>query len=59
MQNFMMEELEWKDKDGNRVEFESESYGCKITSKITQSEIMLLGDEVGVNLDMTGGGHIG
>ena len=31
----MSEELEWQDKYGERVEFESEAYGCKVTSKIT------------------------
>ena len=30
----MLEEPEWQDKDGNRIEFESEAFGCKLTSKI-------------------------
>ena len=55
----MFEEPEWQDKDGNHVEFESEAYGCKVNSKITRPDVVLLGYEVGGNLDMTGDGHIG
>ena len=55
----IMEEPEWQDKDDNHVEFESEAYGCTVTSKITPPYIVLLGDEVGGNLDMTGDGNIG
>ena len=40
----MLEETEWQDKDGNRVEFESEAYGCKVTIKITRPDMVLLGD---------------
>ena len=29
----MLEEPEWKDNDGNHIEFESEVYDCKVTSK--------------------------
>ena len=55
----MLEEPEWQDKDGNRVEFESEAYGCKVTSEITRPDMVFIGDEVGGNIDMTGDGHIG
>ena len=40
----MLEEPEWQDKYGNRVEFESEAYGCKVTSKTTQPDMVLLGN---------------
>ena len=36
----MLEEPELKDKDGNRVEFEQEAYGCKVTSKITRPNMV-------------------
>ena len=55
----MLEEPEWQDKDGNRVEFESEGYGCKLTSKITRPDMVLLGDEVVSDLYITGDGNIG
>ena len=48
-----------QDKDGHCVEFESEAYGCKVTSNITLPDMVLLGDGVGANLDTTGDGHIG
>ena len=54
----MLQEPEWQDKDGNRAGFKSEAYGCKVTSKIAQPDMVLLGDEVGANLDITGDGHI-
>ena len=54
----MLEEPVWKDMDGNRVEFESEAYSCKLASKITQPIMVLLGDESGANLHMTGHVHI-
>ena len=28
----MLEEPEWQDKDWDRVEFESEAFGCTVTS---------------------------
>ena len=31
----MLEEPEWQDKDRNHVEFESETFGCKVTSKFS------------------------
>ena len=55
----MLEGPEQKHKDENYFEFKSEAYGCKLTSKITQPNMVLLGDEVGANLDMTGDGNIG
>ena len=55
----VLEEPKWKDKDGNHVKFGSEAFGCKVTSKISQPDMVLLVDEVGENLYMTGGGHIG
>ena len=55
----MLEELEWKDKYGKRVEFESETYGFKVAGKITRPDMVLLGNEVGGHTDMTGDGHIG
>ena len=54
----MLGETEWQDKDGNRIEFESEAYGCKVTSKFYRPGMVLLGDTVGVNLDMTGDEHV-
>ena len=54
----ILDKTECQDKYGNCVEFESEAYGCKITSKISQPDMVLLGAEVGGNLDMTGDGHI-
>ena len=54
----MLQKLEWQGKDGNRVEFESNTYGCKVTGKFSQPGMVLLGDEVGGNIDMTGDGHI-
>ena len=47
-----------QDKDGNRVKFESEAYGCRVTSKITRPDMVLLGDEFGGNIDMIGDGNI-
>ena len=38
----IMEVTEWKYKDGNRVEFQSEAYGCKVTSKITRPDMVLM-----------------
>ena len=55
----MLEEPEWQDKDGKRVEFESEAYGCKVTSKITRPVMVVFGNEVGANIYITGDGHIG
>ena len=55
----MLEETEWQEKDGNRVEFESQAYVCKVASKITQPDMVILGNEVGGNLYMIGDGHIG
>ena len=55
----VLEEPYWQDKDGNRVEFESEAYVCKVTSKITRPDMVLIGNEIGGNLDMTGDRHIG
>ena len=54
----MSEEPEWQYKDGNRVAFESEAFGCKVTIKISRPDMVLLGDEFGRNFDMTGDGHI-
>ena len=31
----MSEEPEWKYKDGNHVEFESDAFGCKVASKFS------------------------
>ena len=55
----MSEEPEQQDKDENRVEFESEAYGCKVTSKNFRPEMVLIGYEFGGNLGMTGDGHTG
>ena len=54
----MLEDLEWQDKDGNRVEFESDAYGWKGSSKNSWPDMVLLGDEVGVYIDMAGDAHI-
>ena len=54
----MLEDLERQDKDGNRVEFESDAYGWKGRSKNSWPDMVLLGDEVGVYIDMAGDGHI-
>ena len=45
--------------DGNRVEFEQETNGCKATSTISLPDIVLLGNEFVGNIDMTGDGNIG
>ena len=55
----MLEEPEWQDKNGNRFGFESEAFGCEVTSKIFRPDVVLLCDEVGGNIDMTGDGRIG
>ena len=55
----MLEETEWQDKGRNRVEFESEAFGCKVTSKFYQPKMGILGEKVGGNFDMTGDRHIG
>ena len=55
----MLEEPEYQDKDGNRDEFESETFGCKFTSKIYWPDMVLLGEKVRGNIYMTGNGHIG
>ena len=55
----MLEELKLQDKYGNHVEFESKEYGCNLTNNISRPDMVLLGDEVGGYLDMTGDGHIG
>ena len=55
----MLKEYELKDKDGKHVEFGSDKFGCKVIIKIYRPEMVLLVDEVGANLDMTGGGNIG
>ena len=58
-EKFMMvlEGQEWQYKDGNRVEFESDAFFCKVTSNISRPDMVLLGDEVGGNIDMNGDGH--
>ena len=55
----MLEEMEFQDKDGNRVEYESEAYVCKVTSRITLTDMVLIVNEVGASIDMAGDGHIG
>ena len=55
----MLEEPEWQHKDGDSVGFESDSYGCKVTSKISRPDMVFLGNKVRGNLDMTGYVHIG
>ena len=55
----MLEEPKWQDNDGDHVEFESEAYGCKVTSTITLSSMVLLGNEFGDNIDITDDEHIG
>ena len=55
----MLEELEWQDKDGNRVKFKSGARGCKVTSKINRNDMVLLVNEVVGNLDMNGDGNKG
>ena len=55
----MLEEMEFQDKDGNRVEYESEAYVCKVTSRITLTDMVLIVNEVGANIYMAGDGHIG
>ena len=48
----MLEESERKENDGNRVEFGSEAYVCKVTTKSFWPDTVILGNEVGYNLDM-------
>ena len=55
----MLEEMEFQDKDGNRVEYESEAYVCKVTSRITLTDMVLIVNEVGAIIEMAGDGHIG
>ena len=55
----MLEELEWQDKDGNRVKFKSGARGCKVTSRINRNDMVLLVNEVVGNLDMNGDGNKG
>ena len=55
----ILEEPEWQYKYRNHVEFEFEAYGCKLTSKIIRPDMVLIGNEVVGNLDVTGDGHIG
>ena len=55
----VLEEPEWKYKDGGRVKFESEAFVYKLTSKFYRLDMVFLGDEVGVNIDVDGDGHIG
>ena len=50
--------MEWQYKDGKRVEFESEAYVCKVTSKITRPYMVLI-IKVGGNIEMNGDGNIG
>ena len=40
----MLEEPEWQDKDGNHVEFESDEFGCKVDSRFSRPDMVLLGD---------------
>ena len=54
----ILEEPEWQDKDRNRVEFESDVFGCKLARTFSRTDILLLGDKFGGNIDMTGNGHI-
>ena len=54
----MLEEPECQENYGNNVGFESEAYGFKVTGKFSWPDMVLLGDEVGDNIDMTVGGHI-
>ena len=54
----MLEEQEWKHNNGNHVGFESEAYGCKVTSRIYRPDMVILGYEVGGNIDINGDGLI-
>ena len=55
----ILEEPDWQYKYRNNVEFEFEAYGGKLTSKIIRPDMVLIGNEVVGNLDVTGDGHIG
>ena len=55
----VLEEQEFKDNYGNRVEFESEALRCKVTSEISRPDTVFHGNEVGAGLDVTGDVHTG
>ena len=48
----ILEEPEWKYNDGNRIGFESKAYGCKLTSKSSWPDTVIIGNEVGFNIGM-------
>ena len=50
--------LTWMDREGNVIS-ETEGHGCKVTHDLIHSEMCVVGDEVGGNLNMSGDGHIG
>ena len=44
----------WVDRDGNVVEDEKDSFGCKTDIKIIKPEMAIMSDEVGRNLSQEG-----
>ena len=42
----MLEGPKWQEKDRESVEFESEAYGCKLSSKNYRTDMALLVDVV-------------
>ena len=48
----------WIDRSGNICD-DSEAFRCKVTHDLIHSEMCVVGDKVGDNLNMSGGGYFG
>ena len=55
----MLQEPEFKDKGGKHVGFESDRFCCKVTSELSQPDMVLLDEKSGGNIYMTYDGYIG
>ena len=53
-----LDEQGWMDHDG-KVCSEETAFGCKDLHKVVRPDMCICGDEVGGNISMKGGGHIG
>ena len=49
----------WVNDNGERVETEAESAGCKVTVELIHPEMVIFGDEVGTDVCQEEDGHIG
>jgi len=49
----------WVNEEGERVETEAESAGCKVTVDLIHPEYVIFGDEVGTDVCQEEDGHIG